>query len=261
MHGRVTKAISKKKGRLRWGRIFGGPVKSDGGGGGSGSAAKGSKAGSDKSAVASRLPVKLEIASGTGDWVVAQALADVGAASWTAVELRHDRVYAIFSRMALQTVPNLCVLGGDAATIVGERMQSKTVAHAFINFPEPPSGWQGVEDASNALHLLTPDFFTSLHRVLEPGGHLTIFSDNGRYCRVLAATLDQLLAGGAPLFASQTLAHVSSYEQIGSVRLYHGVPGPECGHLKHETSYFDRMWEYRQGEETERFYMFLRRPE
>ena len=35
----------------------------------------------------SKLPVKLEIAAGTGDWVVAQAQADIGAAVWTAIEV------------------------------------------------------------------------------------------------------------------------------------------------------------------------------
>lgn len=31
-----------------------------------------------------------------------QALADVGKANWVGLELRHDRVYSIFSRMVLQ---------------------------------------------------------------------------------------------------------------------------------------------------------------
>ena len=47
--------------------------------------------------------MKLEIASGTGDWVVAQARCDVGKASWACVELRHDRVYHTLSLMALRT--------------------------------------------------------------------------------------------------------------------------------------------------------------
>ena len=50
----------------------------------------------------STLPLKLEVASGTGDWAAAQALAEVGTANWAALELRHDRVYDIFSRMVLQ---------------------------------------------------------------------------------------------------------------------------------------------------------------
>jgi hypothetical protein len=43
------------------------------------------------------------------------------------------------------------------------------------------------------------------------------------------------------------------------VRLYYGTPGPDCGHLVTQTSYFDRLWEYRQGEATERFYIFMKK--
>ncbi|CAE7386954.1 Lmf1 [Symbiodinium sp. CCMP2456] len=45
------------------------------------------------------LPLKMEICSGNGDWVVAQAKAEQGLANWMALELRHDRVHQIFSRL------------------------------------------------------------------------------------------------------------------------------------------------------------------
>ena len=101
---------------------------------------------------AADLPIKLELASGTGDWVVAQAQADAGKAAWAALELRHDRVYGIFSRMVLKQVPNLCVIGGDAGRVLRTNLPPSSVSHAFVNFPEPPSGWQGGwqgDEASN----------------------------------------------------------------------------------------------------------------
>ena len=188
----------------------------------------------------------------------------------------------------MQEVPNLCVMGGDAANIVEYHLQPKTISHAFINFPEPPSGegqlfafgnshncssccvshactgWQGVDDASNSLALLTPSFFRNLHRLLEPCGRLTIFSDNWRYSRALASMVGCLQgsAGAPKLFASVDLdAHNLTFEYIDDIKLYHGIPGPECGHSRHEQSYFDRFWEYRQGEDTERFFLLLARQE
>ena len=86
------------RGTLRWGRIF------------------------RTASQPSTLPLKLEVASGTGDWAAAQALAEVGTANWAALELRHDRVYDIFSRMVLQGVPNLAVIGGDAAQVLAEHV-------------------------------------------------------------------------------------------------------------------------------------------
>ena len=61
------------------------------------------------------LPVRLEICSGSGDWVVAQALADAGRAHWAALELRHDRVCHIVQRALTAGAASLCVLGGDAS--------------------------------------------------------------------------------------------------------------------------------------------------
>ena len=154
-----------------------------------------------------------------------------------------------------------------------------TTHHTALTTSRPPlsaaelrvaslfAGYLGFE-ADNSLHLLTPAFFTDLHRVISPGGHLTIFSDNGRYCRALAGAFGKLRAansGRALLFASVDV-HSSAdgggeptFERIGEVKLYYGVPGAECGHLQTESSYFDRLWEYRQGEATERFFMHLRR--
>ena len=42
----------------------------------------------------------------------------------------------------LQRVPNLCVMGGDALAIVRSHLRPCSVSHVFINFPEPPSGYQ-----------------------------------------------------------------------------------------------------------------------
>ena len=42
----------------------------------------------------------------------------------------------------LQRVPNLCVMGGDAHAIVRSHLRPCSVSHVFINFPEPPSGYQ-----------------------------------------------------------------------------------------------------------------------
>jgi hypothetical protein len=123
----VSKQLERmltRKGKLKWERIFR-PLKHE--------------RAQDASATAPKpLPIKIEIASGTGDWVVAQALADVGTAAWAAIELRHDRVYATLSRMALQRVPNLCAMGGDAAAIVRQHVPSASVRRAAL--ASPPRG-------------------------------------------------------------------------------------------------------------------------
>ena len=119
-------------------------------------------------------------------------------------------------------------MGGDAAAVVRDRLKPKSVSHAFINFPEPPSGYLGYE-ASNSLHLLTPQFFIDLHRVLTPGGRLTIFSDNHRYCCSLARLLGEMRRGAAAAGAAgRCFASVPldgrSCEWVDGIRNFRGVP-------------------------------------
>ena len=127
MTRQLSKAITRK-GRLRWCRVFGRHKRRTGAGATAVNAtaaphaaskalpgvpkaapdtampttARTAKSPLDPCDLPCDLPIKLEVASGTGEWAVAQALADVGNANWAAIELRHDRVYSTFSRMALQ---------------------------------------------------------------------------------------------------------------------------------------------------------------
>ena len=215
-------------------------------------------------------PVKLEICAGNGDWAVAQARAD-SESDWVALELRHDRVYSIFSRAVCEGANNLCAMGGDAASVLRKNISPKSVAHVFVNFPEPPHH-SGDSAAVNEFHLLTPSFFRKVHNVLDDEGRLTLFSDNHRYMRDLAKTLAELVynedheQAGEPLFSAEAakpkdLPESTSndktnwFENIHGVRLYKGVPGDGTGHLVHEQSYFDRFWE--QGARVERFFLVV----
>ena len=155
---------------------------------------------------------------------------------------------------------NLAVLGGDASKIVPERIKKGSVAQVCINFPEPPH-WSGNEAAESKLHLLTPGFFRSIHKILAEKGKLTIFSDNYLYCQSLAASLGALEdRDGAKLFASNDKASCTGdggYETHGGVRLRYGIPGKDSGHAVNVTSYFDRFWE--RGQHTERYFIAVTR--
>ena len=52
--------------------------------------------------------------------------------------VQHDRVYSIWSRMVLEAVSNLAVIGGDAAAVVPTRLVRGSISLVCINFPEPP---------------------------------------------------------------------------------------------------------------------------
>ena len=116
-------------------------------------ASRGGQEGAGKRSQKSKaLPVKLEIASGTGDWIIAQALADEGKAHWAALEIKHDRVAAILSRMRMCDASNLALIGGDGGQVLRDHLKPRSVAHIFVNFPEPPHR-SGDEDAVQVFSL------------------------------------------------------------------------------------------------------------
>lgn len=118
---------------------------------------------------------KLEICSGSGDWVIARAQKDD--ANWAALEIRFDRVHEIWRRVVLNKLEDrVTVIHADAAHL--EKMIPKgSVDEIFINFPDPPhTRW-------SAQRMVTPTLLRSLATVLVPGGTVIIATDDFDYIR------------------------------------------------------------------------------
>merc|ERR1711957_819486 len=86
-------------------------------------------------------PVFLELCSGGGEWIVAQAQR-FSSASWVANELRCDRAGRCFQRFALAGLGgetgNAEVIAGDAKEALERRLEQASCDLLFINHPEPP---------------------------------------------------------------------------------------------------------------------------
>jgi tRNA (guanine-N7-)-methyltransferase len=54
-------------------------------------------------------PIKLEVCSGHGDWIVDKAKKSPKS-NWVAVEIRYERVFQIWYRMIFNNVQNLLIL-------------------------------------------------------------------------------------------------------------------------------------------------------
>ncbi|CAE7253536.1 tfdA [Symbiodinium sp. CCMP2592] len=217
-------------------------------------------------------PLKVELCSGEGEWVCAQAAADAGKASWACVENRRDRVFRTFSRALLTGVcKNLCVVAADAAVFL-RMLAPGSVAYVYVNFPEPPvrrglgdgdiegSGAAGLGDAA-APHLLTAETFRSVRRVLSSDGTLLIHSDNVTYLRQLAASLGAV--GGFANVSDPGPGIVrdgASNSSPNGIAVWRGRPGIEAGVPDPEaSSYFDRLWSH--GRFTRRYFILVRREE
>jgi pentatricopeptide repeat protein len=151
-------------------------------------------------------PVHLEVGSGGGEWACAQAGASPDV-DWVTLELRSDRVYHTFLNSVINQVSNLAMLGGDIHSVAA-RICPSSLSAIFVNHPEPPqqyddgSGGSGGSGGgagggqSDGEHMLTPQFFAAAYRSLEPGGRLTIVTDNQHYARLLLQSVAALSDGG-----------------------------------------------------------------
>jgi tRNA G46 methylase TrmB len=158
----------------------------------------------------------------------------------------------------LNEVDNLCPIGGDAAYVLKRHFVGGCCDSIFINHPEPPERTGGVDD-SEGDHLLTAEFFDMLRNVLVKGGTITLVTDNLAYGKSLAATCAKVgmqsikmksKRGGLKFNMPVIATELNS--KGGSVVLYEGEAGPECGHHVASSSYFDRLW--KGGSKTRRFF-------
>lgn len=169
----------------------------------------------------SERPLKLEIGSGAGEWAVAQAAADRGAADWVALELRCDRAYQIFCRQLFSAAAaeaqtggwsrgggsdaragsNLSVIAGDAGKIMHDNIGDNTVSAVFVNHPEPPERSMLVDKRAGAgkssskvqgKHMLTDAFFVNCIRILKDEGSISIVTDSLPYAKLLTELVSDL---------------------------------------------------------------------
>ena len=203
-------------------------------------------------------PLKLEICSGAGEWAVAQAEHDASS-RYITLELRHDRVYSTFYRSVCAETKNLCVIGGDAVSVLGTRIAGGSLQNIFINHPEPPQqSNQGSQ--SQGRHLLTTDFLNAAASKLRVDGMLTIVTDNAWYARFLMRQLAGAPHPRALINVDVTTSSGSTLKETeneGGYSVYVGKPDASCGYTKDASSYFDRLW--KRGNLVDRYVLVLRK--
>lgn len=228
--------------------------------------------------------VKMEIGSGNGEWLVAQASHDVECV-WLGLELRCDRIHKTFLCNLVDGNPNanLTLLGGDASRILPTMIRSGTIASIFINHPEPPERSTGEGDSQGA-HLLTQSFFDEMHRILvDVMGTVTIVTDNLPYATsLMTSIITHAKMNRRATFVSVSMSKDSaeaddrvleSREKFdvdpgeksatatatvnGVIEIWRGTAGTEAGHVVDSGSYFDRLWT--NGKKKRRWFLCLRK--
>ena len=185
-----------------------------------------------KSTDETRRPVKLEVCSGMGDWVVSRAAADKRSADWLAIEMRRNRVRMTWAKGVRARLNNLAVLRGMAHEMLSSRVPEDSLSEIYVNYPDPPE-WVGSTQC-----LVDGAFLIEAHRALvRGGGFLTLVTDDPGYAMRMCRELSRRPDLFAPT-AEDGKPFVS------------GVPEGYGG------SYFDEMW--KNGRQTDRYYMRYR---
>jgi pentatricopeptide repeat protein len=126
-------------------------------------------------------PVKLEICSGLGEWILSRCIEEPETL-WIASELRFDRSFDIAFSGYLRGVTNVIVCCGDVRDAL-TFLKESSIREIHVNFPEPPACHEGESDSSTDL--MTGEFIVSVLSKLSIDGNLKIVTDNSRYAEQL----------------------------------------------------------------------------
>eukprot|EP00759_Apiculatamorpha_spiralis_P023810 PhF_6_TR27358/c0_g1_i2/m.40219 len=176
--------------------------------------------------------VRLEIGSGTGDWIVHQCETNNDKEIlWMSLELRVDRVFSAWTKRTFHRIPadNLALVGGDARVIMAS-CPADYCSVVYVNFAEPPMFYD------DPTRLYNNAMLADIHRILIPGGVFQFVTDDARLAIDVATQLQQDF--GSHKFESMTKGR------------------PWSNHLPEDfgTSFFERFWTH--GSQTSR-YMLL----
>lgn len=159
-------------------------------------------------------PICIEYCSGNGGWIAAKAVAEPEF-HWVAVEKKFERVRRIWSKIKNYQLCNLLAVCGEGLRATQHYIPSASVKAVYVNFPDP---WPKTRHAKHRI--VQPRFAAEMTRILEPGGTLTLVTDDEGYSTHMIKVLQQ-----TPGFQSEFAAP------------YYCTDYPGYG-----TSYFEDLW-------------------
>lgn len=171
-------------------------------------------------------PIHVEYCSGNGCWIIDKAIQNPHI-NWVAVEMKFQRVSKIWAKIKNLQLSNLIVLCGEGLNATKKYFPNSSVAHAYINFPDP---WPKNKHAKNRL--IQEEFSAEVARILAPEGTFTLVTDDAPYSEQMISVMHK---SGAFLSAYPEPYYRIDIENYGK-------------------SYFEELW--RSKERLIRFHLF-----
>lgn len=120
-------------------------------------------------------PVCLEYCSGNGSWIAEKAQA-YPEFNWVAIERKFERVRRIWSKVKNFNLSNLLTVCGEGHRMTRHYVPDASVQAVYINFPDP---WPKTRHRKNRI--VQVPFVNEVFRILQPGGVLTMVTDDAPY--------------------------------------------------------------------------------
>lgn len=159
-------------------------------------------------------PISIEYCSGNGTWIAEKAQANPER-HWVAVERKFVRTRKIWSKIKNSNLSNLLAVCGEGHSLTQDYLPAASVDEVYINFPDP---WPKTRHAKHRLIQLP--FMREILRILQPGGVVTMVTDDAGHSNWIIQIMQQL-SGFESLFAKPY--YVEDYPGYG-------------------TSFFEELW-------------------
>ena len=130
-------------------------------------------------------PVMVEYGRGNGQWIGDRAKQNPHL-NWVAVDKMFDRARKIWLKMHRESISNLLVVYGEAATYTRHYVPAKSVAEIYVNFPDP---WPKLRHAKHRL--IRKEFLEELLRIVQGGGKATCVTDDAVYSTQMVEEFSQ----------------------------------------------------------------------
>lgn len=162
-----------------------------------------------------RAPLRVEIASGNGEFLEASAAREPEA-NWIGVDISWISVKNLMRRIQARNLDHVQVVQGDGRLVLDRLFPPGSVEAIFVNHSDP---WP--KKRHHARRLVQPSFLAAAARALEPGGRLVLVTDHPEYAAWIEDALrgQEALAppGGEPWVESLPGYVETKYQRRGRV--------------------------------------------
>ena len=166
------------------------------------------------------LVYKLEICTGSGDWLLNRCKNAEANCHWIGLEIRYDRVHEIWRKCILTGCDKqLSIIHADANYLT-QIFPANSISEVYINFPDPPL------QKDSPQRLITKSFLERLAGIVVKGGQVVVLTDDLEYSHWIEEDA-QLLES---IFDNSKTKVDTNFQEYG-------------------TSFFDELWERRGRKE------------